>query len=450
MKKTIALMLVLVMAIAVFAGCSGQSAQPSASPDQESPETSESAPAEQSEEAEAPVEITVVTSYGGDDGNRGNYETAVAGYEEETGNTVLDASATSNEEWKAKVMADFETGTEPDVLFYFLGSDANPIIEADKVVSLEEIRAEYPDYASNMKEDMLVLSPVDSQVYAVPSSGYWESLFVNTKVLEAAGVDVPGPGYTWEQFLADCQKIKDAGFTPVAVSLQEVPHYWFEFTVFNNGNTANHLDVPASATDATGEKWAAGFEDLKQLYDLEYLPENTLTATDAETVQLMADGEAAFLIDGSWKVGYFVENCADHLSDFAVRYVPGKGERDATDIIGGISMGYYITRQAWEDETKRDAAIKFIEYMTRDDVLSTFVTTEVTALKNGAKPAGLNEIQLSAADMCSEVTSIVGAVQDSLSAEARADLFANVKNIVTEKMTAAEALESALAIQPAE
>ena len=112
-------------------------------------------------------------------------------------------------------------------------------------------------------------------------------------------------------------------------------------------------------------------------------------------------------------------------------------------------MGYYITRQAWEDETKRDAAIKFIGYLTRDEVLSTFVTTEVTALKNGAQPQGLNELQMSAAGMCGGVTSIVGAAQDLLSAEARADLFANVKNIVTEKTPAEEAIESALAIQTA-
>jgi raffinose/stachyose/melibiose transport system substrate-binding protein len=164
-------------------------------------------------------------------------------------------------------------------------------------------------------------------------------------------------------------------------------------------------------------------------------------------VQLLADGDAAFLIDGSWKVGYFVQNCADHLDDFAVLYVPGKGERKATDIIGGISMGYYITRQAWEDETKRDAAIQFIEYMTSDEVLSTFVTTEVTALKNGASPANLNVLQQSAAEMAGGVTSIVGAVQDKLTSEARADLFANVKNIVTGGITAAEAIDSALAIQ---
>ena len=441
MKKTVALTMVLLMVLMLFAGCAKTSDTPADTAAQ-----TEETTTDMQETAAEPVEITVVTSYGGDDGNRSNYEAALASYEDETGNTVLDASATSNEEWKAKVMTDFETGTEPDVLFYFLGADANSIIEADKVVSLDEIRAEYPEFADNMKEDLLVPSPVDSQVYAVPSSGFWESMFVNKTVLDAAGVAAPGADYTWDQFLTDCEKIKAAGFTPVAVSLQEVPHYWFEFTVYNNGNVANHLDIPASATDAAGMKWASGFEDLKQLYDLGYLPANTLTATDAETVQLVADGEAAFLIDGSWKVGYFVENCADHLDDFALAYVPGKGERKATDIIGGISMGYYITRQAWEDESKRDAVVAFVEHMTSDAVLSTFVTTEVTALKNGASPAGLNSLQQSAADMTGGVTGIVAPVQDKLLAEARSDLFANVKNIVTGKMTAAEAIEAALAL----
>ncbi len=441
MKKTIALVLVLVMVLAAFAGC-GEKAGESAS----APETSGQASASASVDTASPVEITVVTSYGGDDGNRGNYENAIAGYEAATGNSVQDDSATSNEEWKAKVMADFEAGTEPDVLFYFLGSDSDPIIEADKVVSLDEIRAEYPDYGSNMKDDMLVPSSVNDTVYALPSTGYWESLFVNKAVLEAAGVAMPGADYTWEQFLTDCEKIKTAGYTPVAVSLQEVPHYWFEFTTYNNGNTANHLDIPASATDATGEIWANGFEDLKQLYDLGYLPENTLTATDAETCQLMIDGDAAFLIDGSWKVGFFTENAGDHLGDYALAYVPGKGERKATDIIGGISMGYYITRKAWEDPAKREAAVKFVEYMTSDEVMSTFVTTEVTALKNGASPAGLNELQQSAADMCAGVTSLVGAAQDLMTSEARGDLFANVKNIVTGGMTPADAITSALAL----
>lgn len=441
MKKIVVMFLALTMVLAMFTACA-----PQANEATQSPVTSVEATVAPTEQPAAPVELTVVTSYGGDDGNRGHYEDAIAGYQTETGNIVRDASATSNEDWKAKVMTDFETGTEPDVLFYFLGVDANDFVKANKVVSLDEIRAEYPEYASNMRDDMLVPSPADGKVYGVPSTGFWESMFVNKKVLEAAGVQMPGADYTWDQFLVDCQKVKDAGFTPIAVSLQEVPHYWFEFMVYNNGNTANHLTLPATSTDAAGTKWAAGLEDIKTLYDKGFLPENTLTATDTETCQLMADGDAAFMIDGSWKVGFFKTNAADHYGDYAVTYVPGKGERKATDMIGGISMGYYITRQAWDNPEKREAAVKFVEHMTSDEVLSTFVTTEVTALKNGAKPAGLDSLQQTAADMCNGITSIVAPVQDALSKEARADLFANIKNIVSGKITAAAAIESALAI----
>ena len=394
--------------------------------------------------ADKAVTLNVVTSYGGDDGNRKNFENAVKAYEESTGNKVNDGSATSNEEWKAKVLTDFETGSEPDVLFYFTNADAEPFISAGKVVSLEEIRAEYPDYAGNMKDSMIAVA-ADGKQYAVPSSGYWENMFVNRKVLEDCGVAVPGPDYTWDQFLADCESIKEAGYTPIACSLVEVPHYWFEFTVMNNGTVENHLDVPAAADDAAAAKWAAGLNDIKALYEAGYFPANTLTASDAETVELFNSGEAAFLIDGSWKVGYFTENAED-LNDFAIAYVPGKGERSASEAIGGISMGYFITTKAWNDPDKREAAVEFVSQLTSDETLSTFVTTEVTALVNGAKPEGLNPLQQSAADANASITAIAGAVQDSLTAEARGDLFANVQNVVTGKMSAEDAVASAIAL----
>ena len=392
--------------------------------------------------ADDSVTINVVTSYGGDDGNRKNFEAAVKAYEEATGNKVNDGSATSNEDWKAKVLTDFETGSEPDVLFYFTNADAEPFVSAGKVVSIEEIRKEYPEYAANMKDSMMAVA-ADGKQYSVPSSGYWENMFVNKKVLEDCGVAIPGPDYTWDQFLQDCETIKANGFTPIACSLVEVPHYWFEFMVMNNGTVANHLDVPASVEDEAGQKWVKGLNDIKDLYERGFFPANTLTASDAETVELFNAGDAAFLIDGSWKVGYFTQNAAD-LNDFAIAYVPGKGDRKASEAIGGISMGYFITTKAWNDPAKREAAVKFVEYLTSDEVLSTFVTTEVTALKNGAKPAGLNPLQQSAADANANVSAIAGAVQDLLTAEARGDLFANVQNIVTGKITAEDALAAAL------
>ena len=328
------------------------------------------------------VTLNVVTSYGGDDGNRANFEAAVKAYEESTGNKVNDGSATSNEEWKAKVLTDFETGSEPDVLFFFTNADAEPFISAGKVVSIDEIRAEYPDFATNMKSSMMAVA-ADGKQYSVPSSGYWENMFVNKAVLADCGVEVPGPDYTWDQFLADCAAIKEAGYTPIACSLVEVPHYWFEFMVMNNGTVANHLEVPAAADDAAAAKWAAGLNDIKALYEAGFFPANTLTASDAETVELFNSGEAA---------------------------------------------------------------VEFVSQLTSDEVLSTFVTTEVTALVNGASPAGLNPLQQSAADANANITAIAGAVQDLLTAEARGDLFANVQNIVTGKISAEDAVAQAIAL----
>lgn len=395
--------------------------------------------------ASGKVELTVVTSYGGDDGNRKNYENAVASYEAATGNKILDASGTSNEEWKAKVLTDFQTGTEPDVLFFFTNADAEPIIQAGKVVDVATIRAAYPDYADNMRDSMLAVAS-DGKNYAIPSSGFWENMFVNTKVLADCGVAVPGPDYTWDQFLTDCETIKAKGYAPIACSLFEVPHYWFEFCVMNNGTLENQLDLPADASDAAGQKWCAALNDMKDLYEKGYFPVNTLTATDAETVQLFGDGDAAFLIDGSWKVNYFVENYPDSLSDYAISYVPAKGERKASEAIGGISMGYFITKKAWDDPAKQAAAVDFVKHMTSDEVMSTFVTTEVTALKNGASPAGLNALQQAAADANANITGVIGAVQDTISSECKTDLFANVQNVVTGKMSAADAVNSAIAL----
>ena len=141
-----------------------------------------------------------------------------------------------------------------------------------------------------------------------------------------------------------------------------------------------------------------------------------------------------------------MDNYGDQLEDYAVSYVPAKGDRTAGEAIGGISMGYFITKRAWDDPAKQEAAVEFIQHMTSDDVMSAFVTTEVTALKNGASPSGLNALQQSAADANANITGVIGAVQDTVSGECKADLFANVQNVVTGKMTAEDAVNSAVVL----
>lgn len=405
------------------------------------------------------VELEVVTTFAGNDGNAQNYKNFYKEWEASTGNKVIDMSATSDDTFKTRVVTDFETGSEPDVLFFFNGADANSFIEAGKVMSIEEIRAEYPDYASNMNDELIPASLVDNKAYAVPVNGIWEAMFVNTKVLDAAGVAMPGADYTWEQFEADCQKIKDAGYAPIAAALGNIPHYWWEFAIFNHTTPENHLTIPDNATDEIGQGWVAGMEDIKALYEAGYFPDNTLSATDDETFAMFTEGKAAFLLDGSWKVNGIVSACqsdpddittldAEKLANFDVTYVPAKDSRKASDLIGGLSSGYYITRKAWDDPAKREAAVDFVSFMTSDEVVPVFAQHAASALKNAPEvdKDSFNELQRKSMEMMAGCTSITGVVQDLFQGESRVPTFDGMPEIVTGQVSAADAVQEGLDI----
>ena len=390
------------------------------------------------------VKLSVTTTYAGEDTNAQNYKDAVAAWESKTGNKVDDSSATSDETFKSRITTDFETGSEPDVLFFFNGVDSNQFVEQGKVVSVDEIRKEYPDYASNMKDDMLGASPVDGKNYSIPVNGFWEGMFVNKEVLKKAGVDVPTKDTTWDEFLQMCEKIKKAGYTPIAASLLEIPHYWFEYSIYNFDSPTTHNTVPAKVDDAAGKAWVSGLEDIKTLYEKGYFPANTLTAKDDETFQLFTNDKAAFLCDGSWKVGG-IESAVKDPENYTVTYVPGKGDRKSTDIIGGISMGYYITKKAWDDPEKRAAAVDFVEYMTSDEMVSKFAGTGVTALKNGTTPAdNMTALSKDAVTFSAGVTAISPAVQDNLSEAVRKPIFCEMSSIVQGKTAVKDAVQAVI------
>ncbi len=401
-------------------------------------------PEETSQEKCASVMLNAMTTWAGSDGGSAVYQKYIKQYMQETGNIINDYSGGYDEDFKQRVLMDFEVGGEPDVLFYFNGSDADPFVKAGKVVPVRTIQEEFPDYASNLQESMFVPSGVDGEIYSVSIYGYWEGLFVNKRICEKAGVEVPGAETTWEEFLDICERIRQAGYTPIAASMAKEPHYWFEFATYNQMSPQTHDRIPASMEEETGAAWMNGFEDLIDLYEKGYFMENTLYTSADESFQYFLDGKAAFFVDGSWKVGTILQK-ADGVNDYSVTYVPGKGDRKATDIIGGFSSGWYITKKAWDDPEKRKAAVEFITYMTRDAVVSEFasVSLSATALKNGEQYQAEDfcQLQKDAALMLEQRTSIVPAVQDTISVRCRAPLFEGMPDILTGRVTLETAFE---------
>lgn len=91
MRKAIALLLAGTMAL-TLAGCGSSSGSNGSGSEKKA------------------LKLRVTTTFAGEDTNAQNYKDAVAAWEKKTGNKVDDSSATSNEEFKSRVITDFETG----------------------------------------------------------------------------------------------------------------------------------------------------------------------------------------------------------------------------------------------------------------------------------------------------------------------------------------------------
>ena len=105
MKKIVALLLTCTM-IASLTACGSKAAEPAAEP-AAAEETAEAPAADAEAEAPAaeptgPVTLNVTTTYAGNDGGAEIYQKYIAAWQDETGNTVNDASGTADERMACK------------------------------------------------------------------------------------------------------------------------------------------------------------------------------------------------------------------------------------------------------------------------------------------------------------------------------------------------------------
>lgn len=304
------------------------------------------------------VTLYTVSSFAGEDAAAVTYVELLKAFEEQTGNRVEDVSATSDESWKARVLSDFAVGNEPDVLFFFACSaDSAPILR--KLVPIEEINAAYPDVDLPLNE---VMREADGAIYAIPVRPYYEGLFVNTDLFEQCGLPLPD---TWEHLEQAIAGFQAAGIVPIAASLSDIPHYLAECCVLACSSAEAYAARPTAA-DAVPQSWIDGMALIRRLYALGAFPENALHTSETVTSQLFRDKKAAMQFDGSWFANTLAPSAMDTTRVLPVPSLSGDGGA----VIGGVSMGFYLTRRAWDDPRRRDAAVQLLAWLTTQENLS--------------------------------------------------------------------------------
>ena len=355
------------------------------------------------------VTLKTVSTFAGTDAAAEDYAALLEAWEKETGNHVEDASATSDEAWKTGVLNDFAAGNEPDVLFYFAKTaDSAPIL--DKVVPISEINAAYPDL--KLPENVNI-AEADGVVYAIPVRAFWEGLFVNKDLFEQNGLELPTD---WAKLEAAVKKFNEVGIIPIAVSFADVPHYITEFAIIASGTPDEHKARPAAISEVP-DSWKEGMTLLNTLYDMGAFAKDASATTNEVSSQLFRDKKAAMQLDGSWFANGIAEGSWETTT--VMPFPTYAKDADPTAFIGGVSMGFYLSRKAWEDPAKRDAAVSLLAYLTTGD----------NAVRLGGFSFG-GGLLADSYVMLNNAKVMLAPFQDEMTAEARSLWFSKVPAIV--------------------
>lgn len=313
------------------------------------------------EEGQAVI-LNTVSMFGETDANTVVYQAITEQFTKDNPHiTVRDQSTTADNEWKANVVADFAVGNEPDVLQFFTDAQANQLIKTDKLVSIAEIRETYPEYAKNILPEALEnVQNTDGVMRAVPTTGFLEVMFCNKDLFEQYGAPLPED---WESFEEAVRVFRAHGVIPVAVSLNSIPHYWIEALILYSAGLESYQSVPKKAP----KEWVEGLELFQTLRDMGTFPSRTDTMDNDYAIELFRNKEAAMMFEGTWQTG----RISDTNNTVAVPFPGVPNQKVAAGAMTtGFTSGFYITRTAWNNSAKRDAAVKFVmAHTSREAIL---------------------------------------------------------------------------------
>lgn len=214
------------------------------------------------------------------------------------------------------------TGEAGDILQYNSGSLFQALNPVETLVDLTAI----PGQANVVESFKSVVTAADGTVRGVPfGAAMGGGIYYNKKIYAELGLSVPK---TWDEFMANNEKIKAAGKVAVAQTYKDTwSSQLFVLADFYNVLAAE----PNFAADYTANKAkyattpaaAAGFQHLEDVFKAGYLNEDFGAATFDDGVRMVATGEAAHYPMLTFALGNIKQNYPENVGDVGFFAQPG-------------------------------------------------------------------------------------------------------------------------------
>lgn len=347
MKKIIALFLTMAMVMAL-AACA-----PDEDPTKTDPETTVSDP----ETTKEPVKIHFPTYAVGTHVSAPWQTKVLERFEEEYGDRieVVVEEIPSDDAYYEKLKVLLAARDMPDLIIGGGGMDLLTI-EAELAVDVKPYLDADPEWKEDIGEQGIEKYTYNGAVYAVPHYRTAIGYFYNKEMFEAADIR---PAQTWDEWMDNLDKLKEAGYVPLALMTGE--NAWTTNLILgaiigSSGEAGNRFMNTMHPTDFEIPEVINALEMIKTML-IDYTIPDAIGAPYTVAANSFLSEEAAIIANGPWMAGDFddPEKVADDFYDKVGASIFPKGIHSA------LGSGMLVTAQTQE---KADAAAKLLKFHT--------------------------------------------------------------------------------------
>jgi glucose/mannose transport system substrate-binding protein len=211
----------------------------------------------------------------------------------------------------------------PDVWQTFAGKAVQEYARRGTVRSLSAVfRSE--DLEARMQPTILRAVMRRGDPYGIPTGAHRENvLWFNRRLLERAGVSAPSARYTLAAFLADLEKVKASGATPLCLGGKDrfTSVELFENTLLSTIGRGGWQDMVADDLDWRGDRVRRALTSFGTM--LRYSDPQAGALTWDRAAQKLAAGGCAFLAMNDSAYGELIAAGARESRDFGATPFPG-------------------------------------------------------------------------------------------------------------------------------
>ncbi|WP_420584005.1 ABC transporter substrate-binding protein [Ruegeria sp.] len=229
---------------------------------------------------------------------RATMEAMIERFAEQHPGLEIETTVIDREAYKTQIR-NFLTADTPDVATWYAANRMKPYVEAGLFEDVSDLWAE-PEIADNLASTKGAMT-IDGKQWGVPYTYYQWGVYYRKDIFDELGLSEPT---TWEEELANCQKIVDSGRACYTIGTKFLwtAGGWFDYLNMRTNGFDFHNQLANGEISWEDDRVKQTFANWKQLIDMGAFIDNHQTYSWQEALPFMVNGEATAYLMGNFAV----------------------------------------------------------------------------------------------------------------------------------------------------